>query len=374
MMTNGYKSTSRNTPSFMRLPLELQYSEIFLRLPLTSLWTCKRVCKAFRTLIENPSFEHIHVTTSHSLLLQFKHEHWGLVSIDCTTKDVISYVSLIPKIPYVGKLSLVGSCNGLVCFVVRIENQHEDDVLLLWNPFTEQSRFIPMPDFDEYWHEQTLEFYFVPETNDYVVLSIGFFKYYKPDQINVAVYRMRRKAWEIADQIQLGHRFNCYEVLNDYRDRERGTSVFLNGCFHWMFSSIAESSEIVSFNVRDGVLRRIWCIDIDNDWIDPCTIGIIDESLALLCRNCYNDDLEIYVMSDYEVNDSWVLKYKRGPDDVLLNSFGENSGMTYDSRHSMYFCNMKDLKKKIMKVISPEGSCLSGFSSFSLPRVLQLAR
>lgn len=48
-----------------------------------------------------------------------------LVSYDNATKEVISWSYLTPPIPYVGTLYLVGSCHGLVCFAVRIDNNFE---------------------------------------------------------------------------------------------------------------------------------------------------------------------------------------------------------------------------------------------------------
>lgn len=87
-------------------------------------------------------------TASHSLILQFKEEKIHeidhtthiLASIDDTTEDVIFSTPLIPLIPYVGMVFLIGSCNGLVCFAVRTEYTYL---------VTEQSRYIPIPDINE---------------------------------------------------------------------------------------------------------------------------------------------------------------------------------------------------------------------------------
>lgn len=194
-------------PSFMRLPIELQ-TEIILRVPLTSLMTCKRICKSCHTLIQNPDFRNNHKNTSHSLIIQFKHKHGNsrkidrtshvLVSIDNTTKDVISYTFLTPKIPYTWILFLVGSCNGLLCFAVRTESMYQDDILLLCNPaVSKQYRYISVPDIHEYryFQQRTMEFYLDPEKIDCNILSIRF-STNMFDYIYVAVYRMPTNSWE----------------------------------------------------------------------------------------------------------------------------------------------------------------------------------
>lgn len=315
--------------SFMHLPVELQ-TGIFLRLPATCLLICKCVCKTFYSVIQNPDFNNIYITcnrsiadsdTSHALILQFSHKTSSknnstshvLVSIDNITKDVISYTPLTPHIPYAGRLFLVGSSNGLICFAVQAGDWlAEDKILLLWNPVTKQKRYIPVPDVEGFDHHCTMEFYSVPETNDYTVLSIGY-STTDPDGIQVAIYKMSTKSWTVVN----GIRFYCqFDVYSGPEFRKPGTSVFLNGSFHWIISShSADCSHIVAFNLKTEKLSLTKTIDHDNNVplsFHLCSIGIIEESLAALYWSDHRQDVQIWVMKDYLVPDSWVLKFRLG--------------------------------------------------------------
>lgn len=133
----------------MQLPDELQ-CEILLWLPATSLLICKCVCKSFLRIIENSYFIRTHVArigainyhNSQTLILQFedreKSYDYGfdhcLLSLDTTTKDVLSCEPIIPPVPFIGESWIIGSCNGLIC--ASLHSDHVDVMVLLWNPVT----------------------------------------------------------------------------------------------------------------------------------------------------------------------------------------------------------------------------------------------
>lgn len=127
-----------------------------------------------------------------------------------------------------------------------------------------------------------------------------------------------------------------------------------------------ESSVIVSFNVKDDKLDSIRCIN--HDWSIPegiYYIGIIDESLALLYWSYDRRDLEIEVMIDYGVQDSWSLRYKLDPTDGWLEDCCNSSVMTSFQKSLYYDTNDIKTMKKLISL--PENSRFSGFSKFSLP-------
>ncbi|KAL8110419.1 F-box/kelch-repeat protein At3g23880-like [Apium graveolens] len=207
-----------------------------------------------------------------------------LVSYDNATKDVISRSYLTPLVPYLGTLILVGSCHGLVCFSVRIDDSFEDDdILLLWNPVTKKCRYLPKPQDSVYTYTRhAMEFCFVVETNDYVIVRVGSTSE-SHDRIRVSLYKMN-------------------------------TSMFVNGSFHWMACSNSNFRRIVSFDIKNEKLGLMKPVE-DDKFEFSCGsrlyLAVIEESLAVMHCNL-RGDLLIWVMTEYGVQDSWVLMFQSG--------------------------------------------------------------
>lgn len=294
----------------MELPEEVQV-EILLRLPVRSLLICKCVCKLFRAFIQDPDFDHRHRRTvsrfmpddctTELLLVQSDHDIY-IVLTDKTTDDVISRTPLTTQIPDMRNLFLVGSCNGLVCFSARAKNEW-DYLLVLWDPVTRETRYLPQPQKDRSWYHYgyIMEFCFVPETNDYIVLIIGSSSETEW-RISVAVYKMSTDSWTI----------QCSNLSNSYfsgRDiKHQMTSVFLNGTYYW--GTTVHGCNILSYDLKDGNFREIKT-PINHDELERkhgWNLAVIEESLGLMHWNCRNNKGEVLVLKkeDHGVEDSWL--------------------------------------------------------------------
>lgn len=127
---------------------------------------------------------------------------------------------------------------------------------------------------------------------------------------------MSTNSWTVVD----GIRFDCnFDVYSGPNFRKPGTSVLVNGSFHWIISSYsAECSHIVAFNLKNEKLSLTKTIDHNDNvplGFHLCDIGIIEESLAALYWSDHRQNVKIWVMNDHLVPNYWVLKFRLGTSD-----------------------------------------------------------
>ena len=149
-------------------------ANILVCLPVKSLKRFQCVCKQWNNLIKTPSFiqHHLRHSTHHnsSLVLGPAYSNdYHLLSFYCDLKfrEFENFPCSLRG------LCLVGSSNGLLCFV---EWNQRPSTLLLWNPATREERQIPIMCTAEYpyifWR---FGFGFSPISNDYKIV-INFVK------------------------------------------------------------------------------------------------------------------------------------------------------------------------------------------------------
>ncbi|XP_017224638.1 F-box/kelch-repeat protein At3g06240 [Daucus carota subsp. sativus] len=397
----------RGTPlSLIEIPEELQI-EIFLKLPVKSLLSCKCVCKHFHSVIENPNFVRTHLTTinnnhsdSQSLVLlhygyqSYTHrfaqlEHY-LLSIDINnTKEVISYSPLSPPIPLIKesyRTFVVGSCNGLICVAVWFSrndkycNQNTPDFsLLLWNPVIRQCRYLPKH--QSICRPEVFEFGFIPETNDYVVVKVG------SPGFDIEVYKMSTDSWTTIDCNLFNGSRNIPTVFRVQ------SPVFLNGSFHWAVKKSKPNSYndttcnyIVYYKLKDEEVGVMNVFDDDRAILDVVVdewrfstrykLSVMDEKLAMIFWNGEQGNIfEIWVMNDYGVGNDWSRRFQISEtfsDYIFPLGFWTKGLMlidkTYTSRERLQKSEafFYDLETSSLKKIPFMGttSCLNGFSSF----------
>uniref|UniRef100_A0A2N9HXQ6 F-box domain-containing protein n=1 Tax=Fagus sylvatica TaxID=28930 RepID=A0A2N9HXQ6_FAGSY len=179
---------SDNNGSYDFLPVEIA-NDILLRLPTKSLITCICVCKTWKSLIQNPTFisTHLHLSinnnNNHHLLFGFgswPQESYALHNDDdddCTQHTRFDFPLLVPELgPLNGYLSLVGTCNGLICFFNELSS-YEIDTFFLWNPCVRRFVILPSPNVTLRTHGELVRFIgfgfgFDAKTKDYKVVRL----------------------------------------------------------------------------------------------------------------------------------------------------------------------------------------------------------
>lgn len=304
--------------SFVDLPEDLQ-SNIFLRLPVKCVLNCKRVCKSFCTIIRNPDFTNAHLTFSRPITtetsrliisdytkLSYIQCHKHLLTIDKSienTTDCLSSSPMTLPIPYVGALFLVGSCNGLICFDVRINYYTSECNFLLWNPVTRHTRYLPRLQNRSKCALPITEFGFVRETNEYMVVNV--LKSYQSCNFEIELYKMSTNSWTVYCNTTVGKLISPSGQGFDL-DPD-ATSVFSNRCFHWGTIYMNEAY-IVSFNLETEELGMIKSVNDRCSYFMQWKLAVVEENLAMIYWK-FTGELQIWVMTDYGIEDSWVLKF-----------------------------------------------------------------
>ncbi|KAK4258810.1 hypothetical protein QN277_005216 [Acacia crassicarpa] len=182
---------------------------ILKRLPVKSLIRFRCVCKHWENLFKNPFFIAAHLCQSNqNPSFIFSHDYLlntlPLRLLDCEMqlRDV---QKARPFDSFASRscFNIVGSSNGLLCFVIRLCPRFPFS-LLIWNPVTGDGREVPVSrivdmDKDHY----VLGFGFSPLDNDYKIVSI----YGKNRSVvsGVDLYSLSRDSWKEIEVRNLGN-------------------------------------------------------------------------------------------------------------------------------------------------------------------------
>ncbi|KAI3847819.1 hypothetical protein MKW98_021779 [Papaver atlanticum] len=228
------------------LPNDL-LSKILFLVPCDSVLNCKLVCKTWKTLISHRQVISILFSLGTESEMDCMNElYYGYYEeIKGTTKEEFNYRTSLKKInhPPMNRRdhvdSIVGCCNGLVCFIVP--HDHVDDPVYICNPITG-------------------EYVNLPELNAEVGLIVGGFGYLRSANV-YKVIRIHYPSRVYFSDVQLsagsvqiytfgdcggggGYRRSIGET--SYSLTFQGTLV--NGSLYWLDN---KDWKIVSFNLSD---------------------------------------------------------------------------------------------------------------------------
>ncbi|XP_074337935.1 F-box protein CPR1-like [Apium graveolens] len=176
-------------------------SEILVRVPVKSLICFQSVCKAWLSLIKHPAFvksqlrHAITVETDQTLIInrckgvesECSSEQ-EIVLLDVDSREIVADL----RLPYSRgecNIRIVGSANGIVCFVDAVDFPKHETSIYLWNPAIRQSKLIP-----SYSDERlmgTWGFGYDPIDHDFKVVSI-----ISPPFMSAHVYSANKNVWQ----------------------------------------------------------------------------------------------------------------------------------------------------------------------------------
>lgn len=217
---------------------------------------------------------------------------------------------------------LHGSCNGSLCLDGFVD--YNRSVMALLNPATRKFRYVELSFRNEQiWYSSIiLGFGFLPQLDDYKVVEFQVFYGIGSAKIPIVVYTMSLDSWH-------------YKRVNypyDYL-RLRNRSVAIKGFVHWV-------SDIVWFDLREEVFG-------DTSVPDSCGFGDgiereLLERKGSLCMIVYTNRyeemdrrcIEIWVMSEYGVEESWSRMFTIAPFTVEVKALGSwtNGGFIFRER------------------------------------------
>jgi|UniRef100_A0A2N9I8J2 F-box interacting protein len=270
--------------------------EILSRLPVKPLLCFRCVSKPWLALIDSPQFIKLHLkqslktTTNLSLILGDGY----LYSSDFDSLDTAIELDHPLKTPHY-ETEIVGSCNGLLC----LSNKKED--VALWNPSTRKYRKLPVT---------TLEF--APDGYDFCQYTVSGFGY---DETSDDYKVVRSVRLYLADNLSSGS--EVYSLKNDswrrlpdypYNLRYlRAFAMLVSGALHWLVTSKAESDRtnlILAFDLGVEEYRLVPRPDF-SDKDCHMNVGVLGGCLTIYGSN-YINRLDVWVMKDYGVKESWT--------------------------------------------------------------------
>ncbi|KAI5599491.1 hypothetical protein POPTR_002G223000v4 [Populus trichocarpa] len=295
------------------LPREIA-QDILSRLPITSLVKFKCVCRAWRAMALDPEVVNLYLSCSTQ-----ETDPCVILHCDFPIRNNLYFVDFAaheeekekvkriraPFSSMMPEFEVVGSCNGLLCLSDSLFN----DSLYIYNPFTGRYKELPKslqyPD-----QEVVFGFGFNPKTNEYKVIRIVYYR-----NGHGRYPRSRRIIYPLS-QVQI-LTLGCpgWRSLGkvSYRLVRRASETLVNGRLHWVSRPCRNkpARRLVSFDLTDEQFREVPKPDCGG--LNRC-----DYHLAVLrgCLSvavyCNYGRLEIWVMKEYNVKESWVKEYNIG--------------------------------------------------------------
>lgn len=294
---------------FLELPVHLIF-DIFSRLPIKTVFSCRCVCKIFSYLLSHPDYALPCLKKTPSTLLirespenylpRIFYHHAYLVDLEETNCSIHTHYpfAALPKykiycLPEVDKLELVGSCNGFLCFY-----QPESFLYYVCNPLFGEYMVLPPPSPVPTDYIYLNYFGFCPKTNQYKV--IRFVSTLLRSNTVVEIHTLGTKSWR--------------NIVDAPRPSPRGSfEPFLRGILYLIVDSIDTSSDLIwSFNLENEQFRPIQPpVHFDFEYMNNVSwiqIGVFEGSLCI----CYVYDkscFEAWIVNEYGIKESWVKKF-----------------------------------------------------------------
>ncbi|KAE8723540.1 Pyridoxal phosphate phosphatase-related protein [Hibiscus syriacus] len=310
--------------------------DILCRLPVKTLIRFRCVAKPWRSLIDDPHFAKLHL--EHSSRTGANVKLFLDNCIECDDKayavdfDSLDNLVRFPR-PFVAEITkyrsrIIGSCNGLLAVY------HRDSGIALWNPTTGKRRYLPPLDEDVaddhdalpgyYYDKNTvLGFGYDEISNDYKVVKMLKSKTQTP--FKVMVYSLKSDSWKgIGD---------CpYDFPTNYND-----GAYVNNALHWVGDEIGEfhGGQVIFaldlstekyYDVPEGD-RSIKVKECGGDCLENfgyMNAGVLGGCLCVSrdYSTCpVKDHINVWVMKEYGVKESWTELLYLSRDEWLTNIF-----------------------------------------------------
>ncbi|XP_009592459.1 F-box protein CPR1-like [Nicotiana tomentosiformis] len=304
---------------------------IILKLPIKSLLQFKCVSKSWYTLMQSYIFINLHLnrtTTADDEIILFKrsfkeeaNQFRSIMSFlsSCDDNDDFYHVSPDLDVPYLTTTTscvfhrFMGPCRGLIVLMDKVTT-------VLFNPSTRNYRLLKPSPFGSPlgFHRSIngLAFGFDKIANEYKIVRLAEvrgeppFYCFTTREWRVEVYELSTDSWREVDdvdqQLPYVHWNPCAEL-------------FYKGTSHWFGNT--NTVVILCFDMSTETFRNIKMPDTCHSKDRKCYgLVVMKDSLTLICYpypgcEIYPaiDFMEIWVMKEYGVNESWSKKYTITP-------------------------------------------------------------
>ncbi|OMO52960.1 hypothetical protein CCACVL1_28968 [Corchorus capsularis] len=321
------------------LPQEIVL-DIISRLPIQSLLQSKCVCRAWQCLIQDPVLVHKHLCRMEkndpSIILQSDHPidselYLGVLS--CQNDGNYNMITKkLPMPPLLRKFYLSGSSNGLICLL----DSYQKLKPFIYNPFT--GNYLDLPDLPKRHDTRILGFGFAPTTKEYKVVELSFSPWVRFDQVDppfeadVHVLTIGSPTWR-----------NLGTVPFYFMRRKYNHHVLINGKLHWVSHPTRNRTTnlIISFDLATEKFEEIPLPDCSSSNSNLAKEGfgqvaVLRGCLSALCYEDENEQLEIWVMKEYGVKESWSKEFSTGVFVPKIMLEQEDPGSFFNSKYYLH--------------------------------------
>ncbi|KAK6918768.1 F-box associated domain, type 3 [Dillenia turbinata] len=265
------------------------------------------VCRAWRALANDPFLPEMHFSRT------AKKNPCLMLYADIPLRSQLSFINISSNdtkgelanqihVPFGDKMpefDIIGSCNGLLC----LHNSLFKDPIFVYNPFTQTC--IELPKSVQYSiQEVVFGFGYHPKACEYKIVKIAYYRTSPNGQLlirrsDVQVFTLGSDSWRSIGKMPY--------ILDGCRPSE----ALVNGRLHWV-TGRRNSHQIVSFDLADEQFRQVqgpagsvW------NWL-KLYLAVLDGCLTATIYR-HSGRLEIWMMKDYDVPESWIKQYSIRP-------------------------------------------------------------
>ncbi|XP_027171775.1 F-box protein CPR1-like [Coffea eugenioides] len=301
--------------------------QILVRLPVKCLFRFRCVSKSWCSLIKSPHFAGLHVRRAKSgnqedviLVKRFiKNERKTVLSLH-SNDESLSLQVMAPdfEVPYSTDydMHLVSTCHGIIC----LRNNACNDIYLC-NPTTREFLTLPGSPFrcPQGYRRllADLGFGFDAISDDYKIIT---FIEIAPREYNGDLYPCKAEIYSLSNNFWRELDINV--TMSDMIYNNLRFSVQFNGCFHWC--TVLTDSFVYKILSFDMGTEQFLEIQYPDGVVNPeeefgmQKLTVLDNSLAMICyaipeTQISDQHFDIWVMTEYGVQESWDKKFSIGP-------------------------------------------------------------
>ncbi|CAI0383790.1 unnamed protein product [Linum tenue] len=292
------------------LPTEL-VQDILSRLPITSLVQFRSVCRSWRVLAVDPELVALSLRRAAPCLL---------LHCDFPIRNQIYFADLaaedsrvrriqVPFWPSMPEFEVIGSCNGLLC----LSDSLYGDALYVYNPFA--GKFTQLPKSEHYaGQEVVFGFGFHPRTKEYKVIKIVYYRGRGRSSGSGRPVGSRRMMSDV-QILTLGSSsgWRTQPKFSHHFLRSKPGEALVNGRLHWVTRPrrCNPVRRLISLDLGDEQFREVPKPDCGG--LNRCNLSLVAVRGCLgAAVHCNYGRLEIWVMKEYNVKESWVKELSIG--------------------------------------------------------------
>ncbi|XP_031121315.1 F-box protein CPR1-like isoform X2 [Ipomoea triloba] len=282
------------------IPREI-VAEFLSRVPAQPLLRLRCVSKSWREIIDSPDFIKLHLNralqtnSDRKLILRSTFVYVAdFDELEQTNTAVYTALDLPYKRSAFGT-DILGSCHGLLC----LDTTGDEDRMVLWNPTTHKYHRFPFPEFENLGESAiciwclVFGFGYDKVSDDYKVLRI--FQSHEC-QSEAKVYSLKLNSWR---------KIPCFPYCLKYK---RANGVLVAGALHWAVCRTPQlymENLIGAFDLGTEEYRLVPEPNYSEGAL-YVTVGVLGESLCVVCNYYDSSYVDIWVMKSYGVKESWT--------------------------------------------------------------------